>query len=75
MKAAVLWTLRQRRYARLLALLSVVALGCVGAGSFEVHRYLEKRHDNAALTAVARAAPLKRLSSRTAPSRSSAATR
>lgn len=58
MKAAVLWTLRQRRYARLLALLSVVALGCVGAGSFEVHRYLEKRHDNAVLTARAQAAPV-----------------
>jgi cytochrome oxidase assembly protein ShyY1 len=52
---AVLWTLRQRRYAMLALLMLVIALICIGAGSFEVHRFQEKRHDNGKLKANAHA--------------------
>ncbi len=48
---AVVWTLRQPRYATLAAIMVVLALGCVGAGTFELHRYHEKRHDNQVLRA------------------------
>lgn len=34
----------------------VLALGCIGAGSFELHRFHEKRHVNGELTVNARAA-------------------
>jgi cytochrome oxidase assembly protein ShyY1 len=48
---AVSWTLRQRRYAALAAFMAVLAVACAAAGTFEVHRYHEKRHDNAVLIA------------------------
>jgi cytochrome oxidase assembly protein ShyY1 len=53
---AVLWTLRQRRYATLALLMLLIALICIGAGTFEVHRFQEKRHTNGALKANAHAA-------------------
>ena len=53
---ALVWTLRQRRYAALAVAGLVVALISVGAGTFEIHRYQEKRHDNAALRTNAHAA-------------------
>ena len=49
MLRSVSWTLRQRRYAALAAFMLVLALGCAAAGTFEVHRYRQKRSDNAAL--------------------------
>jgi cytochrome oxidase assembly protein ShyY1 len=49
------WTLRQRRYAALAAFMLVLALGCIAMGTFEIHRYREKRHDNAALVGNAHA--------------------
>jgi cytochrome oxidase assembly protein ShyY1 len=49
------WTLRQRRYASLSAAALVVALVCVGVGTFEIHRYREKVHQNATLVANASA--------------------
>lgn len=51
-----LWTLRQSRYRGLAALMVVVALACVGLGTFEIHRYHEKTHDNGALRTNAAAA-------------------
>ncbi|WP_375498543.1 SURF1 family protein [uncultured Jatrophihabitans sp.] len=45
------WTLRQPRYATLAAIMVLLAVGCVGAGTFELHRFHEKRHDNRALKA------------------------
>jgi cytochrome oxidase assembly protein ShyY1 len=58
---AALWTLRQRRYAALVVAGLIVASGCIGAGTFEMHRFHEKRHDNAVLKANAHrpAAPLR----------------
>ena len=53
---AVLWVLRQRRYTVISAVMLVVALGCVGAGTFELHRYHEKRHDNGVLRTNAHSA-------------------
>jgi cytochrome oxidase assembly protein ShyY1 len=50
-----IWTLRQPRYRGLAALMLAVALICVGLGSFEIHRYHEKKHDNRALRANAAA--------------------
>ena len=50
------WTLRQRRYAALAAAGLVIALICAAAGTFEIHRYQEKRADNRALRANAHAA-------------------
>ncbi len=52
-----MWTLRQRRYAGLAALMVVVALICVGAGTFEVTRFQQKTRQNGALVANADAAP------------------
>jgi cytochrome oxidase assembly protein ShyY1 len=49
------WTLRQRRYAALVVTMLIIALICIGAGTFEIHRYHEKVHDNAVLRANARA--------------------
>lgn len=46
-----LWALRQRRYATLAALMFVVALLCVAAGTWQITRYQEKVHDNNALRA------------------------
>lgn len=55
---AALWTLRQRRYAALAVGMLVVALVCIGMGSFEIHRYAEKRHENNVFKANAHAAPV-----------------
>ena len=52
---ALIWTLRQRRYAALAVAGSVFALVCVGVGTFEIHRYQEKRHDNSTLRTNAHA--------------------
>jgi cytochrome oxidase assembly protein ShyY1 len=57
---ALVWTLRQRRYAALAVAGLVVALISVGAGTFEIHRYQEKRSDNSALRTNAQA-PVTRL--------------
>jgi cytochrome oxidase assembly protein ShyY1 len=51
-------TLRQPRYAALSALMIVVALACIGAGSWQIARFDEKVHANDALTANAHAAPV-----------------
>lgn len=51
MLRAVFWTLRQRRYRGLAAFMLVLALACAAAGTFEVHRYREKRQDNRVLVA------------------------
>jgi cytochrome oxidase assembly protein ShyY1 len=53
---ALIWTLHQRRYAALAAAGLVFAVICVVIGTFEIHRYHEKQHDNAALRANAHAA-------------------
>jgi cytochrome oxidase assembly protein ShyY1 len=53
---AVVWTLRQRRYTALAVAGLIVALISVGAGTFEIHRFREKRHDNGVLRANAHAA-------------------
>lgn len=58
MVRALLWVVRQRRYRALTAILWVVALACAGAGTFELHRFHEKQHDNAVLRANAQAAPV-----------------
>lgn len=52
---ALVWTLRQRRYAALAVAGLVFALVCVGMGTFEVHRYHQKQQDNSALRANAHA--------------------
>lgn len=54
------WTLRQRRYAALALGALVFALICVGMGTFEIHRYQQKVHDNGTLrdNAHAPATPL-----------------
>lgn len=52
---ALVWTLRQRRYAALAVAGLVFALICVGMGTFEIHRYQEKITDNSALRANAHA--------------------
>lgn len=46
---AAVWTLRQRRYAALALGALVFALICVGMGTFEIHRFQEKTHDNSVL--------------------------
>jgi cytochrome oxidase assembly protein ShyY1 len=53
---ALIWTLRQRRYAALAVVGLVVALICIGIGTFEIHRFQEKGHDNSALRQNAHAA-------------------
>lgn len=52
---ALVWTLRQRRYVALAATGLFVALICAGMGTFEIHRYQDKRHDNHVLRANAHA--------------------
>jgi cytochrome oxidase assembly protein ShyY1 len=49
-------TLRQPRYAALTALMIVVALACVGAGTWQIVRFEQKVHANDELSANARAA-------------------
>jgi cytochrome oxidase assembly protein ShyY1 len=61
-----LWTLRQRRYAALAVTMLFIAMICVGAGTFEIHRYNEKVHDNGALRDNAHAAAVP-LTSRLVP--------
>lgn len=53
---AAFWTLRQRRYRALAITMAIVALVCIGMGSFEIHRFAEKRHDNGTLQSNARVA-------------------
>jgi cytochrome oxidase assembly protein ShyY1 len=52
---ALIWTLRQRRYAALAVAGLILALICIGLGTFEIHRFQEKRHDNGLLRANAHA--------------------
>jgi cytochrome oxidase assembly protein ShyY1 len=49
-------TLREPRYAALSVLMALVALVCVGAGTWQIVRFEGKVHDNDALTGNARAA-------------------
>ncbi len=42
----VLKTLRQPRYAALSALMIIVALACVAAGTWQIFRFEQKRHEN-----------------------------
>lgn len=56
MLRAVLWTLRQRRYATLTVLMVLVAVGCAAMGTFELHRYQDKLAENARLRTNAHAA-------------------
>jgi cytochrome oxidase assembly protein ShyY1 len=60
---AALRVLRQPRYAALSALMLVVALGCIGAGTWQIVRFEDKVHANDALTANAHAdaAPIERV--------------
>jgi cytochrome oxidase assembly protein ShyY1 len=44
-----MWTLRQRRYAAMAALMLVLALGCVAAGTWQIQRFEQSVHDNRAL--------------------------
>jgi cytochrome oxidase assembly protein ShyY1 len=52
---AAIWTLRQRRYAALAALMVVVAALCVVAGTWQISRYAQKVRENDALRANAHA--------------------
>jgi cytochrome oxidase assembly protein ShyY1 len=54
----VLRTLRQPRYATLSALMLIVAIGCVGAGTWQIARFQEKLHANDALRANAHVRPV-----------------
>ena len=51
-----LWTLRQRRYARLTALMVVIAGICILAGTWQIQRFEQSVHDNDALKRNAHAA-------------------
>jgi len=53
----MLRTLRQPRYAALGALMAIVALGCIAAGTWQVARFQQKVHENDALRANADRAP------------------
>jgi cytochrome oxidase assembly protein ShyY1 len=57
---ATLRTLRQPRYVALSALMLVVALGCIGAGTWQIVRFEQKVHANDEITANAHssAAPI-----------------
>jgi cytochrome oxidase assembly protein ShyY1 len=55
---ATLRTLRQPRYVTLSALMLVVALGCIGAGTWQIVRFEQKVHANDEITANAHAAPV-----------------
>jgi cytochrome oxidase assembly protein ShyY1 len=46
---SALWVLGRSRYRALTALMLVVALGCIGAGTWQVSRYAQKVRDNEAL--------------------------
>jgi len=52
----VLWTVRQPRYSMFAALMVVVAVGCVLAGTWQISRYRESVRDNDALRRNAHAA-------------------
>jgi cytochrome oxidase assembly protein ShyY1 len=52
----VLTVLRQPRYAALSALMAVVALACIAAGTWQIARFEQKRHANDDLRANAHAA-------------------
>jgi cytochrome oxidase assembly protein ShyY1 len=53
---ALVWTLQQRRYRALALAGLIVAVICVGIGTFEIHRFQDKRHDNSVLRTNAHAA-------------------
>jgi cytochrome oxidase assembly protein ShyY1 len=53
---AAVWTLRQRRYTALAVTMALLGLVCIGAGTFELHRFREKLTGNHQLRANARAA-------------------
>lgn len=53
-----LWTLRQPRYAAMAALMTVVALGCIAAGTWQVSRFRESVRNNNALEHNAHAAAI-----------------
>jgi cytochrome oxidase assembly protein ShyY1 len=55
--AATLRTLRGPRYIALSALMLVVALGCIGAGTWQIVRFEQKVHANDEITANAHARP------------------
>jgi cytochrome oxidase assembly protein ShyY1 len=55
LKTAI-WTLRQRRYAAMAALMLVVAVICIIAGTWQISRFNESVHDNDALDGNAHAA-------------------
>lgn len=50
-----LWTLRQRRYAKLVPVMVAIALICVAAGTWQVDRYKQNVNDNRVLRANAHA--------------------
>ncbi len=52
------WTLRQPRYAALSAFMSIIAILCVVAGTWQIARYEQSVRDNNALTGNAHAAPV-----------------
>jgi cytochrome oxidase assembly protein ShyY1 len=52
----VLWTLRQPRYAALAGVMSVIAVACVAAGTWQISRFEQSLRDNHALDANAHAA-------------------
>ncbi|MBE7190577.1 SURF1 family protein [Jatrophihabitans endophyticus] len=56
MLRTISWTLRQRRYQAFALLMLVVAIACVGIGTFEIHRLREKIHGNDLLRSNAHAA-------------------
>lgn len=51
-----LWTLRQPRYAKLAALMFIIALICVAAGTWQISRFEQSVRDNNVLDGNARAA-------------------
>ena len=55
--AATLRTLREPRYIALSALMLVVALGCIGAGTWQIVRFEQKVHANDEITANTHANP------------------
>lgn len=56
MLRTALWTLRQPRYAAMAALMGVVAVGCVIAGTWQIERYERTARINKALSGNAHAA-------------------
>jgi cytochrome oxidase assembly protein ShyY1 len=51
-----IWTIRQPRYAALAALMVVIAIGCIGAGTWQISRFEQSVRANDALKANAHAA-------------------